>query len=87
MRTDVVAGRRVVTVFYARGKQVVGYQVVTGRTLPAPVAVHRTRSRGTTYRSFTARGETIVTWVERGRTCIVSGRGVSPYTLRRLAAW
>jgi anti-sigma factor RsiW len=87
MRSDVVAGRRVVTVFYARGRRVVGYQVVAGRTLPSPVAVHRTWSHGTSYRSFTARGETIVTWTERGRTCILSGRGVSPSMLRRLAAW
>ncbi|MDX6672539.1 MAG: hypothetical protein QOI91_2902 [Solirubrobacteraceae bacterium] len=86
-RTDTLAGRKVVTVFYARGRQVVGYQVVDGRPLPAPVAVHRTVSHHTTYRSFTARGETIVTWVEGDRTCIVSGRGVAPHTLRRLAAW
>jgi anti-sigma factor RsiW len=87
MRTDTLAGRKVVTVFYARGRQVVGYQVVDGRPLPAPVAVHRTVSHHMTYRSFTARGETIVTWVEGDRTCIISGRGVAPHTLRRLAAW
>lgn len=86
-RTDVVAGRRIVTVFYARGKRVVGYQVVAGGSLPTPVANHRTRSRGNDYRSFQARGQTIVTWTEHGRTCIVSGRGVRPNVLRRLAAW
>jgi hypothetical protein len=87
MRTDVVAGRRIVTVFYARGKRVVGYQIVSGRTLAPPVAVHRTESHGSVYRSFTARGQTIVTWVEDGRTCVLSGRGLPPSMLRRLAAW
>jgi hypothetical protein len=86
-RTDVLDGRRVTTVFYARGGQTVGYAIVSGDPLPPPVATEREVVAGTVYRTFEAGGQTIVTWEHGGRTCVVSGRGVRADVLRRLATW
>ena len=86
-RTDRLGEREVTTVFYAAGGQVVGYQIVSGEPLPPPVATSRELIGDTVYRTFRAGGRTIVTWERGGHTCVVSGRGVDSYVLRRLAAW
>jgi hypothetical protein len=87
VRTDVLGDRRVVTVFYARGPAVVGYQIVSGQRLPPPVSTDQEIIGETLYRTFRAGGRTIVTWVEGDHTCVVSGRGVPAEVLRKLAAW
>jgi hypothetical protein len=86
-RTDRLRDRSVTTVYYARGGQVVGYQIVSGDPLPPPVATRQELIGDTVYRSFRAGGRTIVTWVRDGRTCVVSARGMPAWALRRLAAW
>jgi anti-sigma factor RsiW len=86
-RTDRVEGRRVTTVFYAREGRVVGYQIISGERLEPPEEARARVIGGVTYHSFTAGGRTIVTWTRAGRTCVVSGRGVQPRVLHRLAAW
>jgi len=87
MRTDTLDGRAVRTVFYARGGDVVGYQIVAGEPLPPPVATERELIGDTVYRTFRAGGRTIVTWERGEHTCVVSGRGTRAEVLRKLAAW
>ena len=36
---------------------------------------------------MTEGGRTIVTWLRGGRTCVLSGNGVSAKDLREVAAW
>src|SRR5687767_10164106 len=52
LRTDRLDGRYVTTVFYARGRQLVGHQIVSGEPLPPPVATSRQLIGDTLYRTF-----------------------------------
>ncbi len=87
-RVDRVAGRRVMTVFYADGKDNwLGYAIVGGT--PAPrvtggVVIHHD---GTAYRLLSTHGTRVVTWLRDGRLCVVAGHGVSSRTLLELASW
>jgi len=84
-RTDRVAGRTVVTVFYrGRDGRRVGYAIVGG----APIAVPggRVVSRGGVLYWLLREGATeLVTWRRAGHTCVIAGHGVSADTLLRLA--
>jgi hypothetical protein len=86
-RTDVVAGRRIVTVFYARRHWRLGYAIVAGGRLAPPVAAGRAQVSRTLLRHFYAAGANVVTWVRGGHTCVLTGRGVSTGLMLRLAAW
>ncbi len=89
MRDDRMDGRAVTTVFYSdsHGHRI-GYAIVAGS--PAPrvrdggVALWR---NGVSYRTLSADGVAIVSWLRAGHLCVVSGRGVSSATLLRLASW
>jgi hypothetical protein len=74
-RTDTIEGRERRTVFYARGGRLVSYTIVAGD----PVAGARlaARSHG---------GRTAIAWQRGGRTCLLSGVGVSAAQLSELAA-
>ena len=71
-RTDVVAGRRVRTVFYAAPDgTTVGYAVVAGAPLPSR---ERRASGGWAARPtrvLEADGDRVVTWRQGGRTCVL----------------
>jgi anti-sigma factor RsiW len=74
VRYDRLAGRPATTVFYRRRADVVSYTIVAGGALLEP--------RGTS-----VRGRTVVTWLRRGHTCVLSSTRASRATLLRLAAW
>jgi hypothetical protein len=74
-RTDRVGNRDVKTVFYRHGDQRIAYSIVS---------TPKIRSGGPTV--FISRGRTVYAWTERGHTCLLSGSGVSPATMRNLIA-
>ena len=76
-RRDVIAGREVRTVFYARDGRVVAYAIVAGPAL----------SRDEALRVVRADGHVAVTWTRRGRTCVIASRGGDAEALARLAVW
>ena len=84
-RTDRLAGRTVVTVFYRnRTGSRVGYAIVSG----APLAIRSGRvvTRGGVPYWLLRDGATdLVTWRRDGHTCVIAGHGVGPETLLRLA--
>jgi anti-sigma factor RsiW len=73
-RTDTIGGRDSRTVFYARGGSVIAYTILAGD--PVAGAELAARRDG---------GRTAVTWQRGGRTCVLSGVGVSPDVLAELA--
>jgi hypothetical protein len=60
------------TVFYRRGAHDIAYTIVSGK--PLARAPH-------------ANGLSAVTWLRRGHTCLLSGRGVTVDALVKLTAW
>ena len=76
-RTDVVNGRRVRTVFYAREGRVIAYAIVAGPALSDDAALRRLRRDGVV----------AVTWTRDGRTCVIAAVGGDAGTLARLAVW
>jgi hypothetical protein len=88
VRTDIVDGRRLTTVFYRRAGHQIAYTIVSGVPLRADgqAAVASTRGH-TVLRSFDAGGRRIVTWMRRDHTCVLSGVGVPVDALLQLAAW
>jgi anti-sigma factor RsiW len=85
-RTDVLHGRRAVTVYYDWHGRRVAYTIVAAPALAQPSA-HPTWLNGTELRTLKADGRTVVTWRESGDTCVLSGSGVSVAELQKLAAW
>ena len=75
-RTDVVDGRTVRTVFYARDGREIAYSIVAGPALSDDSALRTVRDG-----SLSA-----VTWTRDGRTCVIVGTG-DPEVLARLAVW
>ena len=78
-RTDRVGGRIATTVFYRRGGQTIAYTIVAGQALPG--ATHARIATLSTAQFH------VVTWLRRGHTCVLSGRGMPFAALVRLAAW
>ncbi len=87
-RSDVVGGRRVMTVFYAdRAGRRIGYAIVGG-TPPIELSGGIVANRGgTPYRIYQIGGVTTVAWLRSGRLCVVAGRDIDAATLLRLASW
>jgi hypothetical protein len=81
-RTDTIEGRDTRTVFYERGGRTVAYTIVAGKALEPPLDAERSGE----ILSFDRGTRTVVTWEERGRTCVLSG-DVDAATLEWLAAW
>ena len=87
-RTDRLAGRAVMTVFYmdTRGRRI-GYAIVAGTPAPRLTGGTVAWRHGVPYRLMSENGAPAVTWLRHGRMCVVSGRGVDSATLLRLASW
>jgi hypothetical protein len=85
-RLDRLDGRKAVTVYYTRGGQRIAYTILTSPALRLPNATTY-RLGGTQLQSFTMGERQVVTWRRAGHTCVLSGVGVSPAELSRLAAW
>ncbi len=86
VRHDNLDGRRATTVFYKSEGRRLAYTIVGGSALEWPDgrAVMR---QGTRFVSFTHTGRANVTWLRRGHTCVLSGRGVKREELLKLAGW
>ena len=76
-RSDVVDGRQVRTVFYARDGRVIAYAIVAGPALSAEEALRVVRDDGVV----------AVTWTRDGRTCVIAADGGDARVLARLAVW
>lgn len=88
-RTDVVAGRRVRTVFYtAPDGTTAGYAIVAGAPLAVPEGARMRTVGGTTYAVLETDGDRVVTWRQGGRTCVLRAPSSVPEDrLLQLAAW
>lgn len=87
-RSDRIAGRRAVTVFYEKGGRRVGYTIVEGAGLAKPRGARATTRSGIELRSLRLGPRAVVTWRRAGHTCIlVGGPGVRPAELLALASW
>ena len=84
-RTDTLDGRRMTTVFYAKGARRIAYTIVGGAALDEPGGSDRV-VEGTPVRLVRAGQRALVTWLRRGHTCVLSGTA-DPATLRKLAGW
>lgn len=85
-RDDVLGDRAAVTVFYSwHGKRLV-YTIVGLPALAEPKG-QPTGRNGVEYRTLKLNDGFVVTWRRDGHTCVLSGRGVSPAVLLKLAAW
>ena len=80
-REDEIDGRKVRTVFYARGRDRVTYSIVAGDALAEPsgrdIAAEGTRLR--------VIGDGAVTWKRLGHTCVMEGPALR--TVAELAGW
>jgi hypothetical protein len=84
-RRDVLHGRTISTVFYARGSRRIGYTIATGKPLAVDGGRIVTRD-GVRMRVLGSGDAAIVTWLRAGHTCILAARGVDPEVLVGLAA-
>jgi anti-sigma factor RsiW len=85
-RTDQIAGREAVTVYYEWQGRRLSYTIVATPPLTVPAA-HTTWVRGTELHTLMLGGRLVVTWRRNGNTCILSATGVTAPELQRLAAW
>jgi anti-sigma factor RsiW len=86
-RSDELEGRSTKTVFYEREGQRVGYTILSGEPIDPPDGARASVRNGVRLNTATDGGQAIVTWLREGRTCVVSGEGVSPKDLREVASW
>jgi hypothetical protein len=86
-RSDELEGRRTRTVFYEREGQRVGYTILSGEPIEPPDGARPSVQNGVRLNTVTDDGQAIVTWLREGRTCVVSGKGVSAKDLRDVASW
>jgi hypothetical protein len=86
-RADELDGRDTKTVFYEREGERIGYTILSGEAIDPPKGAQRETRNGVELASTTSDGREIVTWLRDGRTCVLSGEGVSRETLLTLASW
>jgi hypothetical protein len=86
-RRDRLDGRRATTVFYLKGRQRIAYTILSGEPLENPPRSSPAAREGTRVRRLATDGRSVVTWLRERHSCVLSGRGVPPEVLLRLAAW
>lgn len=86
-RSDELDGRSTRTVYYRRDGQRIGYTILAGDPIGPPAGARPSVQNGVRLSTATEGGRTIVTWLRGGRTCVLSGNGVSAKDLREVAAW
>jgi hypothetical protein len=84
-RTDRVGGREALTVYWGRAGRLVAYTLLPGEPALPPEDARRTGRRGVLLYSFDAGARTVVTWLQDGRTAVVSAIGVPRGELYDLA--
>jgi hypothetical protein len=86
-RTDRVAGRTIITVFYVDGRgRRLGYSIAGGAKPPPLDGAIAWRGR-TSFHLFMQAGARAVAWLRAGHVCVASGRGLASSTLLHLASW
>jgi hypothetical protein len=87
-RSDELDGREMRTVFYenADGARI-GYTIVSGDALEPPADGESATVDGVEFAAFAADGDSAVTWLREGHSCVLAGAGVERSTLLELAAW
>jgi hypothetical protein len=86
-RTDRLAGRTIITVFYVdRHGRRLGYAIVGG-TRPPPLDGTVAWHGRTSFHLFVYAGAGAVAWLRTGHLCVVTGRRLDSATLLRLASW
>jgi hypothetical protein len=86
VRSDELEGRRATTVFYEKDRRSVAYTITGGEPL-APPESRATVVNGIRFTTFRENGVSGVTWLRRGRTCILTSRTLDRRALLELAAW
>jgi hypothetical protein len=86
-RSDELEGRSARTVYYTRDGQRIGYTILAGEAIGPPAGARQKVQNGVRLSSVTENGRAIVTWLRGGRTCVLSGKGVSAKDLREVASW
>jgi hypothetical protein len=86
-RVDKIDGRTATTVFYRKGKQRIGYTIVTGKPVTMSGSPSVAVRDGTRFRSVALHGSTVLTWERKGHSCILSGKNLSRAQLLKLASW
>jgi hypothetical protein len=86
-RSDTIGGRRVETVLYELAGERLGYSIVAGGAVGLPGSVVHVTREGTDVHVAELGGRLVLTWLRRGRTCVLSGDGVDRETLLGLAVW
>jgi hypothetical protein len=86
-RSDQLDGRQTKTVFYERGGKRIGYTIVSGKAIAWPKNARRTDINDVAFRTTADGPLEIVTWLRQGRTCVLSGKGVSAEELQMLGSW
>lgn len=86
-RTDELGGRDTRTVFYTRDTERIGYTILAGDPIHPPAGARRSVQNGVRLSTTGAGGQAVVTWRRGGRTCVLSGAGVSAKDLRQVASW
>jgi hypothetical protein len=86
-RSDDLHGRRTKTVFYRRAGQRIGYTILPGDPVHPPEGARQSVQNGVRLSTVRRKSGAIVTWLRGGRTCVLSGSGVSAKDLREVASW
>jgi anti-sigma factor RsiW len=86
-RSDRLDGRSARTVYYRRDEQRIGYTILAGDPIDLPAGVRTSVQNGVRLSTVTEGPQAIVTWQRGGRTCVLSGHGVSAKDLRQVASW
>ncbi len=84
-RDDVVDGRQVRTLVYARAGRRLAWSVVDGAPVPAPSGSARVPVRGADAVQFESGGRVAVLTTRGGHAVVVSAAGVSPVAIIRAA--
>ena len=87
IRSDRLDGRDTRTVFYEHDGKRLGYTIVSGHGIGPPGGAKASTVNGVHLHSTSDGDRRIVTWWRNGRTCVLSGSGVSDTQLLKLASW
>jgi hypothetical protein len=87
IRSDRLDGRDTRTVFYEHDGKRLAYTIVSGDGIGPPSGSRGSNVNGVSLHSTSDQGRRIVTWWRNGRTCVLSGSGVSDAELLKLASW